>query len=62
MSAFEILFVTFYVSMAFFWCMYLIVEVSNDITKRGELEWGHIISVVIILNLALFILAKFGLE
>lgn len=62
MSAFEILFAAFYVSAAIIWSCYLIADVAADITKRGELDWGHIMSVVIMVNLALFIIAKFGLE
>lgn len=62
MSTFEILFATFYVSAAIIWSCYLIADVAADITKRGELDWGHIMSVVIMVNLALFIIAKFGLE
>nr|DAE42865.1 MAG TPA: hypothetical protein [Caudoviricetes sp.] len=62
MSAFEILFETFYVSAAIIWSCYLIADIAADITKNGELDWGHIMSVVIMVNLALFIIAKFGLE
>lgn len=62
MSAFEILFEIFYVSAAIIWSCYLIADIAADITKNGELDWGHIMSVVIMVNLALFIIAKFGLE
>lgn len=61
MSAFEILFATFYVSAAVIWSCYLIADVAADITKNGEFDWGHVFSVVIMINLALFIIAKFGL-
>ena len=62
MSTFEILFEIFYVSAAIIWSCYLIADIATDITKKGELDWGHIMSVVIMVNLALFIIAKFGLE
>ena len=62
MSAFEIIFAAFYVSAAIFWTLYLIKEIAKEITKDGEFDWYHVISVIIIFHLALFILAKFGLE
>lgn len=62
MSTFEILFEIFYVSAAIIWSCYLIADIAADITKKGELDWGHIMSVVIMVNLALFIIAKLGLE
>lgn len=62
MSAFEIIFAAFYVSAAIFWIFYLIKEIANEITKNGEFDWYHVISVIIIFHLVLFILAKFGLE
>lgn len=62
MSTFEILFTTFYVSAAIIWSSYLIADVAADIKKNGELDWCHIISIVIMVNLALFMLDKFRLE
>ena len=55
MSAFEILFAASYVTFAIMWSGYLMFD-------NGELNWDHVISIVIMLNLALFIIAKFGLE
>lgn len=55
-------FAAFYVSAAIIWSCYLIADVAADITKRDELDWGHIMSVVIMVNLALFMIVKFGLE
>lgn len=62
MSVFEIIFAEFYISAAIFWIFYLIKEIANEITKNGEFDWYHVISVIIIFHLALFIFAKFGLE
>lgn len=62
MSAFEIIFATFYVVAAVVWSCYLIADVAADITKNGEFNWYHVTSTVIMVNLALFIIAKFGLE
>lgn len=62
MSAFEIIFAAFYVTAAVIWSCYLIVDVAADIAKNGEFNWYHVTSTVIMINLALFIIAKFGLE
>lgn len=62
MSAFEILFATFYVVAAVIWSCYLIADVVADITKNGEFNWYHVTSTMIMVNLALFIITKFGLE
>lgn len=59
MSTFEMIFAVSYVSFAIIWSTYLIAGIISDITKNGELKWELIVSVVIIINLALFILAKF---
>lgn len=61
MSAFEIFFATSYVTFAIMWSGYLIFDIEADIKKNGELNWYHIISIVIMLNLALFMIIKFGL-
>ena len=62
MSAFEIFFAASYVTFAIMWSGYLMFDIAADIEKNGELNWYHIISIVIMLNLALFMIAKFGLE
>lgn len=62
MSAFEILFASSYITFAIMWSGYLMFDIASDINKNGELNWYHIISIVIMLNLALFMIAKFGLE
>lgn len=60
MSTFEKIFEVFYVSAAIIWSAYLIADIAYDITKKGEWNWHHIVSVVIMSNLALFILTKFA--
>lgn len=62
MSTFEILFAASYVTFAIMWSGYLMFDIAADNKKNGELNWYHVISIAIMLNLALFIIAKFGLE
>ena len=58
MSIFEKIFEVFYISAAIIWGTYLIADIVYDITRKGKFRWEDIISVTIIINLALFILAK----
>ncbi len=62
MSAFEIFFAASYVTFAIMWSGYLMFDIAADNKKNGELNWYHVISIAIMLNLALFMIVKFGSE
>lgn len=55
MSTFEKIFEILYASAVIIWSCYLIIEVSTECKK---MRWKYIISIVIMLSLTAFILAK----
>lgn len=60
MSTFEKIFEIFYGVTAIIWSAFLIANVVADVTEDGKFDWKHVISIVIIINLALFMLIKCG--